>query len=101
MSYTKVVMTLRNLKPRPRVTTKQKIFRAILHIPVGVINYLLLGDSVAGAVLFFAGFMIYELNDDWHLKDGAFYDVFGYLIGLAVTGLGYRFSLWTTLISLK
>jgi len=38
-------------------------------------------------VIFFLGFMIYELNEDWRIKDFAFVDIAGYLWGLALSGL--------------
>ena len=34
--------------------------------------------------MFFAGWFIYELNEDWHLKDGAWIDIKGFLWGVAI-----------------
>ena len=30
----------------------------------------------------FLGFMIYELNEDWHLSDQAYKDILDYCVGL-------------------
>lgn len=32
----------------------------------------------------FAGFLAYELNEDWHLHDKAYHDILEYLIGFFV-----------------
>jgi len=61
--------------------------RLLLHIPVGAVNLVLLQVHPVLAVIFFLGFMIYELNEDWRIKDFAFVDIAGYLWGLALSGL--------------
>jgi len=38
------------------------------------------------SVLFFCGFVVYELNEDRHLKDGAYLDIFGMLVGMVIAG---------------
>lgn len=58
-----------------------KLVRAAIHLPVGAVTALM---SPVAAVLLFCGFIIYELNEDYHLKDGAYQDIAGYLVGLAV-----------------
>ena len=35
-------------------------------------------------VLMFAGFIIYELDEDWHLNDKAFKDILEMLVGMGV-----------------
>lgn len=59
----------------------QKIVRCILHVPAGAINGLLftLGAHIGWAFLFV--FMVYELNEDKHLKDHAYLDLFGWFWG--------------------
>ena len=80
------------------VSTKEKIIRASLHFPVGILNvlcfglgillYLVFGSpwliliGITIGILFFLGFYIYELTEDiFHLKDGAYIDIIGHLIG--------------------
>ncbi len=67
------------------VSTKQKVSRALMHVPVGIFNVFCLYVGIVFGVLFFAGFFIYELQQDYRLKDGAYLDIFGWLIGF---GLG-------------
>ena len=85
---------------------RHKTVRAIMHVPVGMLNgyvfvvplmtsifqsniplpiYIALTvASVVIGILFFIGFFIYELNEDRHLKDCAYLDIFGWLIGLLI-----------------
>jgi len=65
--------------------------RTLLHIPVG----LLIGIPVLGWSLAYL-FVFYERNEDRHIRDQAWIDTFGALIGTAVTilftiGLGAWF----------
>ena len=36
-------------------------------------------------IVAFLGFMIYELNEDWHLSDQAYKDILDYCVGLYLT----------------
>ena len=60
-------------------------FRLILHIPVGMICFIALGINWALGVIFFGGFMLYELNQDKHKKDLAYKDIIGFEIGLGAS----------------
>ena len=62
----------------------QKTLRALIHIPAGLLT--ILGGYLGWvfAIVLFCSFMIYELNEDWHIKDQAWIDIFGYLIGLGI-----------------
>jgi len=66
------------------LSTKQKTFRALIHIPVGLFNCFCLYVGIVFGVLFFIGFFIYELQQDYRLKDGAYLDIFGWLIGFGI-----------------
>ena len=58
--------------------------RALIHVPVGALNaWFMSRDPVLG-VVFFLGFMLYELTEDWRIRDQAFRDIKGYLVGLAI-----------------
>ena len=56
--------------------------RIILHIPVGLLLTWLTTFNPVLAVLFFLGFAMYELNEDYYLKDQAWKDVAGLLWGI-------------------
>lgn len=62
-------------------------YRIMIHIPVGGITVYLLSVSVHLAWIMFIGFMLYELNEDWHREDNAWKDIKGYLWGLALAGI--------------
>ena len=67
------------------LSTRQKVSRALIHTPVGIFNVFCLYVGIVFGVLFFFGFFIYELQQDYRLKDGAYLDIYGWLIGF---GLG-------------
>ncbi len=66
------------------ISLKEKWFRAGIHIPVGLFNVFLLYVGIVYGVLFFTGFYVYELNEDWHLKDNAWLDIYGWLLGFGM-----------------
>jgi len=61
-----------------------KLIRALMHIPVGLFNVFLAYVGWIYGLIFFGGFMVYEVTEDWRLKDGAYLDIYGYLIGFGV-----------------
>jgi len=64
-------------------STKEKVIRALIHVPVGICNAFLLYAEPVFGILFFTGFFIYEIEESYHLKDGAFLDIYGWLCGFA------------------
>ncbi len=70
------------------VSWQEKLFRAGIHIPVGLFNVFLLYVGIEYGVLFFMGFFIYEISEDFHLKDGAWLDIYGFLIGFGIGVVG-------------
>ena len=65
---------------------KQEVGRVLLHIPVGLLTVLLGYAAWWLAITSAGGFFIYQLNEDWHISDGAFTDIKGWLWGLFVGG---------------
>lgn len=72
--------------------------RTIIHIPHGltvywfglipvVIDSQLLPFGVALALIWSVAFLIYELNSDRHKSDGAWRDIYGFLVGLLLGGI--------------
>ena len=55
----------------------------VFHLLAGVITVatIIYLSPVAG-VIEFVVFIIYELNEDWHISDSAFIDILFYAIGL-------------------
>ena len=62
----------------------EKVYRAGIHIPVGLINVFFFYVAPIYGVFFFVGFMIYELEESYMLKDGAYLDINGWLIGFSL-----------------
>ena len=58
--------------------------RLLIHIPVGAFNAWLLHDATMTGIIFSLGFMVYELNEDWRIKDQAWKDLAGWLWGFAL-----------------
>jgi len=55
-----------------------------IHIMAGLVTALITMVNSVLAALMFVGFIIYELDEDWHLSDEAFQDIKEYLIGLYI-----------------
>jgi len=71
-----------------RKAIKTYLYRILIHIPVGMVVPIIakLNDMVA--LVFGLGFLIYEINEDVnHLKDGAYIDIQGFLIGIAAMSI--------------
>jgi len=56
--------------------------RIVMHFPVGALTAFAVEVSVVLSVLLFLCFIVYELNEDFHIKDGAYKDILGELSGL-------------------
>lgn len=69
-------------RKREFISWEKRVFRAILHVPVGVvIAFSPLLHWTLPLVLTFL-FWRYEANEDKWIGDQAFYDLFGAIIGL-------------------
>jgi len=70
------------------ISSKDELKRVLMHIPVGMLTVVLgfFGAWWLG-VLFGVGFWVYEVDEDWHIRNGAWYDIKGWLWGLTILGL--------------
>lgn len=66
------------------ISIKEKAFRAGIHIPVGLFNVFCLYVGIVYGILLFAGFFAYEITEDLHLKDGAWLDIMGWIVGFGI-----------------
>lgn len=68
--------------------TREKLGRVLLHIPLGLLT-VLFGCYVGWwlAIIFAVGFLVYEVDEDWHIGNGAWFDIKGFLWGLGIGGL--------------
>ena len=74
------------------ISWREKLFRCGIHIPVGIFNVFCVYAGLAYGILFFIGFFMYEFNEDWHLKDKGFLDIFGWIVGFGI-GVSLQFLL--------
>jgi len=58
-----------------------------MHVPLGLLMCLLGWIAWWLVIVFFVGFAIYELDEDFHLRDGAYTDLKGMLWGIAIGGI--------------
>jgi hypothetical protein len=70
---------------------KADIKRAALHFPVGVFAAWLATVAWVLCLVFGAGFLTYEVIEDWRSRDKGYKDVFGFLIGLGVGAVALYF----------
>lgn len=61
--------------------------RLLLHLPVGALTAWLLGQALGLGAIFFVAFMIYELSEDWRIRDLSYKDIAGFLWGFAIAAV--------------
>ena len=61
----------------------------IIHFIGGVITALAAIKAPVLGFIMAIVFLVYELNEDWHIRDEAFKDIRAYLVGLFITALAY------------
>jgi len=68
--------------------TSEELKRVLLHIPLGLLT-VLFGYYIGWwlAVIFAVGFLVYEVDEDWHISDEAYKDVKGFIWGLGIMGV--------------
>lgn len=67
-----------------RILTSQRFWE---HVPGGILNAWFLERSACFGVVFFVGFIIYELWQCYRTQDMAHNDIIGHLGGLAIGGI--------------
>jgi len=58
--------------------------RTLIHLPIGAFNAWLISEAPAAGVVFFVVFLVYQLDECFHIKDQAWKDLKGYLWGFAI-----------------
>ena len=75
---------------RPWLGWREFVNRAGLHVPVGVLMAWLLRQEQVLGTIFALYFLVYELSEDWRIRDKAYKDLCGALIGLALGAFIWR-----------
>lgn len=77
-------MTMRKMTMRKkRLSISSDTKRAALHFPVGVFTAWLGTFTPVVCAVFGLGFLVYEVSEDWRIKDRSYKDIFGFLAGIA------------------
>ena len=67
--------------------SNEDVGRVLLHVPLGILTCALWYVHPALAVIFAAGFIIYEKQQDKYVKDQAWKDIKGWLWGIGIIGV--------------
>ena len=59
----------------------------LFHFAAGCVTAVTAVKHPSLAALLFGAFIIYEVNEDWHLSNSAYKDIFVYALGLYVTAI--------------
>ena len=70
------------------ISSKDKIYRLFLHVPVGIITSFLFLVNPSLTIIFGIGFLVYELDQDWRIEDSAYADIYGWLVGIVIGAIG-------------
>jgi hypothetical protein len=60
----------------------RKVLYSVAHFFGGIVTGVVSRVNPILAILMFITFIIYELDEDWHLNDNAYKDIFEYMVGL-------------------
>ncbi len=71
--------------------TKNEIIRALLHLPVGLMNAWFFSFNEMLGLAMVITFLCYEAMNDWRKVDWSYKDIFGYAIGLGMGGIAIYF----------
>jgi hypothetical protein len=64
--------------------TLHDLYRIALHLPIGLlVAFSAETYPVLSAILFLC-LVVYELNEDWHLRNSAYKDILGALVGIFI-----------------
>lgn len=61
--------------------------RVLIHIPVGFLAIALAWVGWIYGLMFFIGFIAYEVLEQWAIKDHSYIDFLGALVGLGIGGM--------------
>ena len=75
------------MKDPTRLPAVFSLKRCALHIPVGLIAGLSLVYLLALGWAIVLVFALYEITEDWRIRDHAYIDIIGFLLGLCAVAL--------------
>ena len=84
-------LKLRYLKRRPKRRLKKlySFLTDLAHTLLGVLIIVLTKVNPLASILLFLTFLVYELDEDWHLHDQAYQDILELMIGMVISSIVY------------
>jgi hypothetical protein len=61
----------------------------LAHTLLGVLIIVLTKVNPLASILLFISFIIYELDEDWHISDQAYQDILELLVGMVISSIVY------------
>ena len=80
-------LRLRYLKRR--LKRRLKKLTDLAHAVLGVLIIVLTKVDPLASILLFLTFLVYELDEDWHLHDQAYQDILELMIGMVISSIVY------------
>ena len=77
------MLRLRYLKRRLKKLTD------LAHALLGVLIIVLTKVNPLASILLFISFIIYELDEDWHINDNAYGDILELMLGMVISSIVY------------
>ena len=59
------------------------------HMLLGVLIIVLTKVNPLASILLFTSFIIYELDEDWHISDQAYNDILELMVGMVISSIVY------------
>ena len=59
------------------------------HVLLGVLIIVLTKVNPLASILLFISFIIYELDEDWHINDNAYGDILELMLGMVISSIVY------------
>lgn len=61
----------------------------LAHTLLGVLIIVLTKVNPLASILLFISFIIYELDEDWHISDQAYQDILELMVGMVISSIVY------------
>ena len=61
----------------------------LAHALLGVLIVVLTKVNPLASILLFLTFLVYELDEDWHLHDQAYQDILELMVGMVISSIVY------------
>ena len=81
---------------------RHRVWRCVLHIPVGLVTGALVRYEPALGLVFGLAFLAYEMNEDRWIRDQAWQDIMGWMVGMVISPVAVAWceahGIWARLV---